>query len=175
MNIKNLKKNTAIKFLQKNVILGKNKKYTSEGKIKKVGIIVEEDLLKTYDFRKKLSESFGISMNDFKILLFQKNSKSEVLTDFETFSNKDFGMFGKIKTEIIKNFVKSDFDLFINYCPQDNIMAQVVSFQSQAVLKAGFSLEKLNFYDISIKIEANKIDTFNTELIKYLEILKLIN
>lgn len=175
MNLKNIKKNTALKFLRKHAVAGKINPAVSKKKIYKVGILAEQDLFNTYDFRKKLSENFRIPATDFKILLYQKGKYVESLQDLEPFSIKDFGFFGKIKCENVKNFTENNFDLLINYCAQDNVMAQVVSFQSKAILKAGIHLEEFNLYDISIRVEANKIDTFNMELTKYLQILNLLN
>jgi hypothetical protein len=174
MNLKKIKKNTALKFLRKHAATEKIKPAVSGNIIYKVGILAEEDLFNTYDFRKELSENFKIPANDFKILLFQKRKNIESLHDLEYFSFDDFGFFGKIKGENVKDFTQNNFDLLINYCAQDNILALVASFQSNAILKAGFKMEEFNLYDISISVEVNKIDTFNAELTKYLQILNLI-
>ena len=174
MNLKNIKKKTALKFLRKNCTVANKNAGITKNKIKKVGILADEELFKTYDFRKKLAENFGIKEDDFSIILYQKIKNITLSQEFETFADKDFGMYGKMKGDTIQNFARTKFDLLINYCGQDNIFAQVASFESKAILKAGFNLEDLNFYDISIQIDSNKIDTFNVELTKYLQILKLI-
>ncbi len=174
MNLKNIKKNTSLKFLLKNNSKSNNNANISKKEIKKVGILANEDLFKTYDFRKKLAENFGIKTDDFTIILYQKVKNVTLSQEFETFCDKDFGMNAKIKGDTVQNFVQKKFDLLINYCNEENIMAQVASFHSKAILKAGFNSEELNFYDISIQIDSNKIDTFNAELTKYLQILKLI-
>lgn len=174
MNLKNIKKNTALKFLRKNSGITSNNANISKKEIKKVGVLADEDLFKTYDFRRKLADNFGINTDDFTIILYQRIKNVTLSQEFETFSDKDFGRYGKIKGSTVQNFVQTKFDLLINYCGHDNIMAQVASFHSKAILKAGFNSEELNFYDISIKIDANKVDTFNSELTKYLQIMKLI-
>ena len=46
--------------------------------------------------------------------------------------------------------------------------------RSLARLKVGYDHPNNLFNDISIKIKGNQLDTFNAELVKYLEILKLI-
>jgi hypothetical protein len=174
MNLKNIKRNKALKFLRKQGKITNNNANVSKKEIKKVGVLADENLFKTYDFRKKLAENFGIKTDDFTIILYQNVKNVTLSQEFETFSDKDFGMGGKIKGTVVQNFVQTKFDLLINYCAYENVMAQVASYHSKAILKAGFNSEELNFYDISIQIDANKVDTFNAELTKYLQILKLI-
>ena len=85
-----------------------------------------------------------------------------------------FGLYGKIKSPALANFVEKKFDLLINYCEANLIYDQIIMIRSVAGLKVGFEHENNHFNDISFRVDGNKIDTFNNELIKYLEILKLI-
>jgi len=143
-------------------------------KIIKVGILAESDLFQTYDFTRNLSSNFGLDKNSFNIILYRNSKINEELADCNYFSEKDFGMFGKIVGEDLKKFVNKNFDLLINYCTKEDLFSEMVCIKSKAKLVAGFNNKTYNNYDISIKIESNKIDTFNEELTKYLQILKVL-
>ena len=72
-------------------------------------------------------------------------------------------------------FVDSNYDLLINYCSSDSIYVSLVAVRSKAKFKVGFANETLqDLYDFMISVEGNKIDVFNDELAKYLQILDLL-
>ena len=174
MGILNLKNKTAHKFIKNNANKAKNKDKKTVIKIKSVGVLAMADLFKTYDFTKKLIDEIGLKDHGIEVALLDDIKPNETMEIYQVYTDKSFGMYGKIKDSSLKNFVDREFDLLINYCDADNIFSQVICFKSQAKIKAGFEYEISNFNDISIKIAGNKIDTFNNELIKYLDILKLL-
>ena len=174
MNLKGIKKNKAFKYLmkqQKKTVKASQNQIES---IKTIGIIAEEDLFKAYDFTKKLSEDLGINMLDIQVMLYQKQKSEKSLDNYEFFSDKSFNLFGKIKDENLHYFLENKFDLLINYSNQDNVFAHIVAFQSNAKMKASFKNEFTSFYQISVNILGNKINTFNEEIVKYLKILNRI-
>lgn len=173
MNLKGIKEKSALKFLKKNFGTKGDNQMSSLNKIEKVGILAEVELFKTYDFSRKLSENFGVKRNDFDIFLYQNDYGQDSMDQYESFSEKDFGLYGKIKSKNAKKIIENEYDLLIDYCNEDNIFSKVLCFSSNSKLIAGFKNEKFDIYDISIKLENNRIDTFNEELTKYLKILNL--
>ena len=175
MGILNLKNKTAHKFIKNQSKKTKNREKIKVDIIKSVGIIAKADLFKAYDFTNKLNQELGLPKNAIKVVLFDHSSSENSVENYYIFSEKSFGLYGKIKEDKLKDFVNTRFDLLINYCDSDNVYAQISSIRSKAKLKAGFDHDYSNFNDITIKIIGNKIDTFNNELIKYLQILNLLN
>ncbi len=175
MNLKGIKKKSALKFLRKNLKGKVGNRDSSLEKIKKIGILAEVDLFKTYDFTRKLSENFGVAKNNFDVLLCNNDYGQDSLDNYLSFSEKDFGLSGKVKSENLKKFIDNRYDLLIDYCNNDNVFARIICLKTNARLIAGFENEEFNMYDISIKLENNRIDTFNEELTKYLQILNLLN
>jgi len=174
MGILNLKKKTAVKFIKnKQNILPKEKK-TESKRIKKVGVLAEVSLFQTYDFRKRLSSQLGIQEEDMMVLLFDPSGKENSLNYSKICSEKSFGLYGSVKAPALVNFLEKKFDLLINYCEADQVYDQVIMVRSLAGLKVGYDHPNNFFNDISIKIKGNQLDTFNAELVKYLELLKLI-
>ncbi|MCF6296622.1 MAG: hypothetical protein L3J08_01330 [Flavobacteriaceae bacterium] len=174
MNLKGIKKNSALNFLKKNIKKRDSNRINSLRKIEKIIILAESDLLKTYDFTKKLSENFGISKRNFDVLLYNNEYGEGSLDEYMSFTEKDFSFSCKIKNAKLKKIITNKYDLLIDYSPSGNVFAQVVCFYVNSVLKAGFENEEFDMYDISIKLESNKVDTFNEELTKYLQILNLL-
>ncbi|MEN8125961.1 MAG: hypothetical protein ABFR32_12635 [Bacteroidota bacterium] len=175
MDIFNLKNKTAYKFIKKHLNKAKKSSNKINGKIHTVGILAESRLFEAYDFTKKLSENFGLKPEDFKVLLYENPDVDNININYPGFFENDFGLYGKIKSDEVKNFADTKFDLLINYCSSNNLFANVLLLRSKARLKAGFYNENDEFYDISIKLSDNRIDTFNEELTRYLNILKIIN
>lgn len=174
MGILNLKNRTANKFIKNQLNAGTSDKEFEVKIIKRVGILAESSLILTYDFTKRLSEGMNLETEDLKVYLFNSNEKEEVNESYRSCNEKDFGLFGKIKSEGLNKFVSLDFDLLINYCDPMLLFPKVIMLKSVAKLRAGFENESNFFNDISINVPSNDIDGFNKELIKYLDILKLL-
>ena len=174
MSLKIIKEKFILKYLKSNVRTRGLDKLDTLHKISRVGILAESDLFHTYDFTKNLSSNFGLDKNNFNIILYQNSKIVEDLGDYHYFSEKDFSMFGKIFGKDLKKFADTKFDLLINYCTHEDIFSEMLCVRSKANLVAGFKSKTYDNYDISIKIESNKIDTFNEELTKYLQIFKVL-
>ncbi len=175
MGILNLKFKTAYKYIKKQQKNTSNLENNITSQIRTVGIIAEANLFKAYDFTKRLSEDLGIDKNNIKVVLFDIKNDETPLENYKYFYENSFGMYGKIKDEDIKIFVGTSFDLLINYCAEETIYSQVIAYKSKAKLKISFENEYASFYNLSVNISENKIDTFNKEIIKYLQILNLLN
>ncbi len=174
MGIFNFKNKTAHKFIKNQSKKAGNLDKIKIEKIENVGIIAEVNLFRSYDFTKKLSEDLGIDKKAIRVILFDDVKNENLIDNYEVYSEKAFSYYGKIKEIKLKEFVNTEFDLLINYCDSNIIYAQITGVKSNAKLKAGFEHNFSNFNDLSIKITGNKIDTFNSELIKYLHIMSLL-
>ncbi len=174
MNLKGLKNKSALKFLIRRIKNRNTEISNSTLRIQKVGILAEVELFKTYDFTKKISEDFKIHKKDFDIFLYDNDYGEGSLDMYQSFSEKDFGMRGKMKSEQIRKFAQYEYDLLIDYCGIENVYSKIICLESKSKLKAGFKNDDYDLYDIAIDLEGNRIDTFNEELTKYLTILKLI-
>ncbi len=175
MNFTGLKKKTAIQFYEKQLKKLKKNSTNIPERIKTVGVLADSRLFGSYDISRNLSQKLNLPHKKFEIIIFENLKDDFVTQHYNTFSEKDFGMYGKIKAKSVKGFIDTNFDLLINYCNLDSVFANIVAVQSKAKFKVGFADEKLeDLYDFMIVIEGNKIDVFNDELAKYLQILELI-
>ena len=151
-----------------------NPHFPTSDKIKNIGILIDE----TYFFEKenliKNLIDFGFLKNDIHILLFRNSIKKADQFLFPIFSNKDLNWNGSNNNQDVKNFTNQKFDLLINYYDAEKAALILVSAQSKASFKVGFSSIdiRLNQFIIQSNVENYKI--FISELLKYLKILKKI-
>lgn len=174
MGILNLKNTTTNKFIKNQLKAASSRREFELKVIKRVGVLAEASLFQTYDFTKRLSEGLNLEQEDLKVCLFDPSGKETGIDFYTLCSERDFGLYGKLKSEALSKFVARDFDLLINYCDPDLLFPRVIMLKSGARMKAGLEHESNFFNDIAIKVPGNDIDGFNKELQKYLQILKLI-
>jgi len=142
--------------------------------IKTVGIVFDE----TYFYEKEaLVQELvlnGILENNIKILVFKDKIKKNEVFEYPTFSHKDLSWTATFEKSEVKDFIAQKFDLLINYYDTEKSALLLVTNQSKANFKVGFSSvdKKLNHLMINTNAENYKI--FVEELFKYLKILNKI-
>jgi len=149
-----------------------NSRENNDGKVKNVLVFMDDISLKS-TILTDLKTILNIPENDIEILLFQKKIKKNQ-EDKNLFSPKDFGWYGKIKSEKLSNILTNKYDLLINYSKVENIYSNLLILQSKTALNVGFSHLDKRFYDLIIRCDKSDIALFNNELKKYLAILKKI-
>ncbi len=160
------------KLLKKNLV---SVSYNSNASsIKSVGLIVDETFF--LEKEKLITEivSKGISKDKIKVIVFRDRiNKNEVFSQ-PTFSQKHINNSGEFTEVVINDFIQEPFDLLISYYYFEKPILKWLTFQSKASFKVGFSsiTKELNHFMIDTNIENFKI--FNSELFKYLKILKKI-
>jgi len=175
MNFTSLKKNTAFKFNQKELKKLQKVSRKAPKVIHTIGVLASASLFGSYDISRNLSQKLNKPHKNLEIIIFENLKDDFVTQHYNTFSEKDFGMFGKTKAQNLIDFVDTKYDLLINYCSSESVFANVVALRSQAAFKVSFANEELaNLYDFTIDVDSNKVDIFNDELAKYLQILELI-
>ncbi len=175
MNFSGLKKKTTFQYYEKQLKKIKRTDKNIPQKISTVGILADSRLFGSYDISRNLSQKLNMPHKNFEIIIFENLKDDFVTQHYNTFNEKDFGMYGKIKAANVRDFIDSPYDLLINFNNENNIFMNVVALRSKAKFKVGFAFDELSeLYDFMVNIEGNKIDIFNDELSRYLQILKLI-
>ena len=142
--------------------------------IKTVGIIFDESYF--YEKEALVDELVhnGIQASDVKFLVFKDTIKKKETFDYPTFCHKDLSWTATFDKSDVKEFIAQKFDLLINYYDTEKAALLLVSNQSKANFKVGFSSidKKLNHFMIDTNAENYKV--FIEELFKYLKILNKI-
>ncbi len=158
------------KSLNKNLDNVKNGAFTTD--IQTVGLLIDES-----DFLEKnalLADlvSKGIVEKNIKIVVYKdKIDKKEAYT-CPTFGIKHLNWNGEITDDLLKDFIKEEFDLLISYYDIEKAMLMLITQKSKAKFKVGFaSIDKrLNRVMINTNLREHKV--FVNELFKYLKNIK---
>ena len=160
-------------FFNKKVKEFVNKPNISTSKKVKSVIVLLDNVSDKDIIVNNLKNNFGIDINSVEIIIFQQKIGKENLNK-NLFCPKDFGLFGKIKTEELKNILTKKYDLLINYSKVDNLYNNLLILHCKAAFRAGFAIFDNRLYDLLIDCKPESISLFNKELKKYLEILNKI-
>lgn len=169
----NYLKNFFTKKIVKDTLLNV-KHIESDDYIKTVGIIFDESYFYEKEALVQELVKNGILESNIKILVFKDKIKKNELFDYPTFSHKDLSWTATFDKSEVKDFIAQKFDLLINYYDTEKSALLLVSNQSKASFKVGFSSidKKLNHFMIDTNAENYQI--FIEELFKYLKILNKI-
>ncbi len=175
MNFTGLKKKTANQYYQKTLKKLNSTNDNIPKKIKSIGVLADSRLFGSYDISRNLSQKLAVPHKSLEIIIFENLKDDFVTQHYNTFTEKDLGMYGRPKASNVIDFVNTDYDLLINYCNHTSVYTNILTMRSKAKFKVSFANEELqNLYDFTIDVEGNKIDVFNDELAKYLQIFNLI-
>ncbi|CAA0224676.1 hypothetical protein V3A08_00105 [Tenacibaculum maritimum] len=167
-----LREGSIQKFYDKEIEKKRLSKDTSD-KIKTVAVLIDEDIENQISL-KDISEKLNVNINLISVLVYQSDSKNEVIGGFNYFTEKDFGRRGSLKSNNLKSFVKKDYDVLINCTSQSNLYLNMLTLLSQAKFKIGFADIDDRLFDLIITDGTFDASIFNKEIHKYLTILKKI-
>ncbi len=139
------------------------------GKVKSVAVILDNASLENV-ITSNLASKLNFEKRNITFLVYRKFSKKdEIIPKF--FSEKEIGFKASLKSDNLKNFVKNDYDLLINYTKVSNLYTNIITLHSQAKLKAGFANIDDKLFDIVVSDPTFNEAVLNQELKKYLTIL----
>lgn len=147
---------------------------SQESPIKKVGLLVDESCFFNTNELIKEIVSNGITESDIKVIVYRDVLKKNEVYLYPTFGLKDFNFKGRTELQSINEFVSDEFDLLINYYDVEKPVLSLLTNNSKAKFKVGFtSIDKrLNHLTISSNVDNHKV--FIHELFRYLKILNKI-
>lgn len=143
--------------------------------INKIGVLVFDKEFIDLEWLNSLANALKTNANNLKILSLSNLKKEEVSVFTNTFSEKEIGWKGTLKSQIIKDFVAADFDLLINFYETKNLALQLVTAATKAQIKVGVYNADEDLNDLIIQTKLKDHNIFKTELVKYLNILNKLN
>lgn len=173
MILKGLKQNSNEKYIESQ--LKGRKTATNNSAISYLGVLVNSDEYIDYEWFKVLGEALNIKSHKIKIIIYTDEDVER--TQFAanlTFKDDVIGWGGTIKDLEIKTFVDTKFDALISYYKQDKMPLKLITAASKAAFKIGVFENDDRLNDLIIKTNINDVETFEKELVKYLQVLKRI-
>ncbi|MDR7210158.1 DUF6913 domain-containing protein [Flavobacterium piscis] len=140
--------------------------------VQTVGLLVDES--KFRQSKELINELTlqGIAPEDIKIVVYRSKFNKQEVYLFPAFGNNHIDWKAKIKEPFLTEFIEAEFDLLISYYDIENSILMMLTSQSKAKFKVGFSAidKKINRWMISTDLENYKL--FISELFKYLKNIK---
>lgn len=144
---------------------------SSNNYIKKVGLLIDESyFLERAKLINELVQN-GIQNQNIELLVFRDKIKKNEIFDYPVFSSKDMTWNGAFDKEQITTFTNANFDLLISYYDVEKAPLLLVTLNSKADFKVGFSSIDIRLNQFMIDTNAENYKIFVAELFKYLKIL----
>ncbi|MAU54929.1 MAG: hypothetical protein EVA39_02110 [Flavobacteriales bacterium] len=139
--------------------------------IKTIGCIIDPLFPVEVNNFIKLVNKIGLKEKDLKLITFQENENG-----FNIFSNmnvtpKSISFTGNLTGKDSLEFISYDYDLLINFFKSNNVLT-LLSSKVNAKFRVGFSSVDSRLNDLMFSDKINKFKEFDSELIKYLRIIK---
>ncbi|WP_298141053.1 hypothetical protein [Flavobacterium sp.] len=144
---------------------------SSNNYIKKVGLLIDESYFLERDQLINELIQNGIQNQNIELLVFRDKIKKNEVFDYSVFSPKDMTWNGTFDKEQITTFTNANFDLLISYYDIEKAPLILVTLNSKADFKVGFSSVDMRLNQFMIDTNAEKYKVFVSELFKYLKIL----
>ncbi|OYX86311.1 MAG: hypothetical protein B7Y83_01880 [Flavobacteriales bacterium 32-34-25] len=169
----NYLKGFSVKKILKNSLLNvKNSSFS--GNVKTVGLVIDESYFANTQL---LIEEFianGIAKENIELLVYKSKSNVNFGITVTKLESSHLNWKAQIKNGVVNDFIAKDFDLLVSYYDVQKAILLVVTHESKAKFKVGFSTidKRLNNFMIGTNLENYKV--FVQELFKYLKILNKI-
>lgn len=147
---------------------------TLKSTVAKVGLIVDETNFKNTALLKEEIISNGILESDIKIIAFSNNGNKNEVTLNPVIVYKDLNLKGEFIGQSVKYFLEQEFDLLINYYEDQKPILMLLTNQTRAKFKVGFSSVDKRLNHFLINIDSENYKGFISELFRYLKILNKI-
>ncbi len=142
--------------------------------IKTVGLIIDESYFNQKNELIQELVSNGIQEHNIKVIVFRDKIKKNEVNATPVFSNKHLGWNAHFTDVVVNEFVDTNFDLLISYYDQEKASLLLVTHNSKALFKVGFSSIDKRLNHLMINTNAENFKVFAHELFRYLKILNKI-
>ena len=166
-------KELSVKKTVKNSLLTVKNSIDS-GTITSIGLLIDESYFAEINLLVNELSSNGILANNIEVIVYRDRLKKNKNISQATFSSKDLNWNGKIDNAAVNDFVNKEFDLLISYYDVEKAILLVLTNESKARFKVGFSSIDKRLNDLMINTNAENYKVFTHELFRYLKILNKI-
>ena len=166
-------KELSVKKTVKNSLLTVKNSIDS-GTITSIGLLIDESYFAEINLLVNELSSNGILANNIEVIVYRDRLKKNKNISQATFSSKDLNWNGTIDNAAVNDFVNKEFDLLISYYDVEKAILLVLTNESKARFKVGFSSIDKRLNDLMINTNVENYKVFTHELFRYLKILNKI-
>jgi hypothetical protein len=142
--------------------------------IKTVGLLVDEGYFRETKALIECLTEKGILEENIEVIIYRDKLKKNRDNTKPAFNAKHLKWNASINNSAVNDFIDKEFDLLISYYDVEKAILLIVTHDSKAHFKVGFSSvdKRLNDLMINTNVENHKV--FTHELFRYLKILNKI-
>ncbi len=169
----NYLKNFFLKYTLKNKWQEVNNLATTNT-IRTVGLLIDET--KFLDKESLIQEliSNGFAANNISILVYRDAINKKETYSRHTFNSAVLNWDGTITDRVVNEFIETEFDLLVSYYETAKAFLLLITNNSKAKFKVGFSSIDKRLHHLTITTRIENYTIFVHELFKYLKILNKI-
>ena len=142
--------------------------------IRKVGLLVDETEFSEKESLIQELISNGFAANKISILVYRDTINKKEIHSRHTFNSVVLNWDGTITDRVVNEFIKTEFDLLVSYYEIEKAILLLVTNNSKARFKVGFSSIDKRLHHLTITTRIENYTIFVHELFKYLKILNKI-
>ncbi|TRX03125.1 DUF6913 domain-containing protein [Flavobacterium gawalongense] len=139
--------------------------------IQTVGLLIDASYFSKKEALIKELIANGISANNIKVIVYKDKFKKSDARTHTAFGAKHLNWKGEITDPQVNDFVNEKFDLLISYYDVEKAILMVVTHNSKAQFKVGFSSIDKRLNHLMINTNTENFKVFTHELFRYLKIL----
>jgi hypothetical protein len=142
--------------------------------IQTIGLLIDENYFLEKKHLVNVLISKGIPKENIKIIAYRDKIKKNEIYIEPTFGAKQLNWNGSITDVGVNDFIKQKFDLLISYYDVEKAILMLITQNSKAQFKVGFSSIDKRLNHLMINTNAENYKVFVHELFRYLKILNKI-
>ncbi len=140
-----------------------NKNFVNINNAVNIGIIWSDDDKEIFEILSKNLSHRTINTDD---ILFSKHNGEQ------TFSSKDFSLFGNPKTDLLNKFIDKQYDILIDISSTENTYIQIIRALSKAKFRVSCQKPDNKYLDFNIEIkDASNKTLAIQQMLHYLEVI----
>lgn len=165
------------KLIAKKILINFKRSYINNlsdpHKMERIGVLNSNISMESNQILlKKLIEIMPIDVK-IQTMTFYENTK-EILNIETGFSHQSFNLFCAITDNNLNTFLSNDFDLLINFYPNNQPFLELISQGSKSKFKVGLSAKNFALNSFIVETNVDQPDEFAFELQKYLKLMHKI-
>jgi hypothetical protein len=166
-------KDFSVKKILKNS-LQNLKSNVSTDVVQTVGLLIDASYFSGKEALVKELIANGISEKNIKIIVYNDKSKKSDAHIYSSFGAKHLNWKGEITEPLVNDFINEKFDLLISYYDVEKAILMLITHNSKAQFKVGFSSIDKRLNHLMINTNAGNYEVFARELFRYLKSLNKI-
>jgi hypothetical protein len=142
--------------------------------IQTVGLLIDESYFVEKEALVQELIANGISESNIKVIVYRDKFKKNEVYAQPTFGSKHLNWNVEITHTAVNDFINEKFDLLVSYYDVEKAILMLVTRNSKAQFKVGFSSVDKRLNHLMINTNAENYKVFTHELFRYLKILNKI-